>query len=209
MELTKVEQYLFNVSPNYDETLRKMEAYAENTNFPIVGPIVGNVLGFYARLIGARRIFELGSGFGYSALWFALSTAEDAQIICTDLSKDNYERALLHFEQAGVIDKIEFKIQDALDALREVSDKQDIIFNDIEKRDYPKAFELALEKLRIGGLLITDNTLWHGKVLSNKHEDESTLGVLRYNELAFSDERVHSILIPLRDGITVSVKISD
>ena len=207
MELKEIEHYLTRIAPGRNPVLTEMETYAEEIHFPIVGSIVGNVLGFFAKLVNARRIFELGSGFGYSALWFALSTAEDTKITCTDLSKSNYDQAMMYFEKAGVKYKIDFKVEDALVALRQTTDPQDIIFNDIEKSEYPEVFNLALDRLRVGGLLITDNTLWHGKVLSNEISDESTRGVLRYNELAFSDKRVHSVLLPIRDGITVSIKL--
>ncbi len=209
MELRDIERYLLRIAPKRNPVLEEMERYAEKIHFPIVGPIAGNVLGFFAKLIHAKRIFELGSGFGYSALWFALFTDENAKITCTDLSNNNHDLAMTYFKKAGISHKIEFQVQDALEALEQVTIPQDIIFNDIEKKDYPKVFNLALDRLRIGGLLITDNTLWHGKVLSSDNKDESTLGVIRYNEIAFSHPRVHSVLLPIRDGITVSVKISD
>ena len=197
--------YLDRLLPKRSDVFLEIEKYAEMEDFPIVGPLVGNILFQYAQLTKAKRILELGSGFGYSALWF--SQASPNEIICTDLSKDNIKRAMVYFEKAGVTDKIQFIEGDGLDILRQVEGEFDIIFNDIEKEDYPEAFKEAVPRLRKGGLLITDNVLWDGKVLDSSPKEEATKGVKEYNRLAFSDPQVLSVIIPIRDGLGVSIKM--
>ncbi len=185
----------------------EVENYATSIDFPIIEPLVGVLLNQYARLIKARRILELGSGFGYSALWFSERMDETTEIICTDFTKENKLLAEKYFKKAGVKTKIDFRTGDAIEILDEIEGKFDIIFNDVEKEDYPEVFEKAIPKLRKGGLLITDNTLWCGKVAQKRKKDYQTAGSREYNRLAFSDKRVSSSILPLRDGITITMKL--
>jgi len=149
---------------------------------------------------------ELGSGFGYSALWFSEKMEETTEIICTDFLEENKQLAEKYFKKAGVKTKIDFRIGDAIKILDEIEGEFDIIFNDVEKEDYPEVFKKAIPKLRKGGLLITDNTLWYGKVAQKRKKDYQTSGSREYNRIAFTDKRVVSVILPLRDGITVTMK---
>ncbi len=208
MQITnsKVEKYMETLLENRSEIYKEIEEYARNVGFPIIEPLVGVLLNQYARMIKAKRILELGSGFGYSALWFSEGMDEETEIICTDFKEENKELAKKYFKKAGISTKIDFKLGDAMQILEEIEGKFDIIFNDVEKEDYPEVFKKAIPKLKEGGLLISDNTLWYGKVADENQKDYQTEGSREYNRLAFTDTRVLSVILPLRDGITVSMK---
>ncbi|MFX0091516.1 MAG: O-methyltransferase [Candidatus Hodarchaeota archaeon] len=202
-----LQDYIDALIPKRDEILTEMEVYAQKKGFPIIGPLVGQLLMQYARIIKARRILELGSGYGYSAIWFARATSDDAEIICTEGSETNAKLARSYFEKAGVAHKIKFYVGDGLSIMTQLQGKFDIIFNDVDKEEYPSVFKIAVKYLKRGGLLITDNTLWYGKVREAVPKEESTRGVKEYNRLAFSDSSVFSTIIPIRDGVTVSLRL--
>lgn len=202
----RIEQYLKDVTPDRDLILGEMEAYAKEINFPIVGPLVGRLLFILASSINAKRILELGSGFGYSAYWFAKATGDDAKIICTETKEENAVCAKKMFVRGNIDHKIDFRVSNALDTLVDVQGEFDIIFNDIDKKDYPKALTLSIQKLRKGGLFITDNVLWHGRVLAEK-PDEDTAAVLTLNRMLYSMPEIFSAIIPLRDGVSISIKL--
>jgi len=205
---SEIEKYMEHLLNERDSIFKKLEEYAAKINFPIVEPLIGQLLQQYTKMINAKKIIELGSGFGYSALWFARGTEDDAKIICTDYSEDKARLAKKYFNEAGVENKIDFRIGDALKILSELDEEFDIIFNDVDKEEYPETFKLAINRLKIGGLLITDNSLWYGGVIKENPKSLATQGVKEYNRLAFSDPRVISTLLPIRDGICVSLKIS-
>lgn len=200
--------YILSLLPNEkDKVLMEMESYAEKEDFPIIGPVVGHLLSFFTQLIRPTKILELGSGFGYSAYYFAKHSDDDTEIICTDGDKDNESRLFNYFNNTSYSKKITYKLGNALEVIDEFTEGEfDIIFNDIDKEDYPEAYKKSISKLCKGGLLITDNTIWYNRVVEDNPESEATKGVKVYNELAFNDHRVVSILIPIRDGVTISVK---
>jgi predicted O-methyltransferase YrrM len=200
-----LQEYLYDLLKDRDKIFLEMEAYAEENDFPIIGPLVGRLLSQYSQLIDAKRILELGSGYGYSALFFAKGASEDAEIICTDTSEDNKNKAISYFSRLAITN-IKFIVGDALEVIDQLQGEFDIIFIDIDKQQYSQAFAKAIPRLRKGGLLITDNALWYGRVLESNTDRESTKGILEYNRLAFSDPSVFSTIIPLGDGICVSVK---
>jgi predicted O-methyltransferase YrrM len=198
--------YLHQLLPERDAVFREMEQIGKEKNFPIIGPLVGRLLCQLAGLTQARRIFELGSGYGYSAVWFSKGMMPDGKIVSTDGSQENAKMARRFFERAGISSRVDFKVGDALTLLDKESGPFDIILNDIDKHEYPQAFAMAVPKLRKGGLLITDNVLWHGRVVTGDR-DPSTQGILKYNELAYTSRDVYTTIIPLRDGVAVSVKL--
>jgi caffeoyl-CoA O-methyltransferase len=198
--------YLLNVTPERDDVLQDMEEYALARNFPIIGPLVGRMIHMLAKTSQATRILELGSGFGYSAYWFAKALGKDGKIICTDGDPHNAEHAQEYFHRGKISSKITFLVGDALKLIDEVDGQFDIIFIDIDKHQYPKAFRKAVPRLRKGGLLITDNVLWSGKVLNHK-PDSDTAGILTYNRLIYSSKELFTTIIPLRDGVAISVKL--
>lgn len=203
---SEIEDYIRSLYPRDHEVFHEMEKRAEGSDVKIVGPLVGRFLSQVCLLQKPRSIFEMGSGFGYSALWFSLSLGSEGVITCTDWLEENRETARDYFTRAGQIRKLRFLCGDALDILVNSDRKFDMIFNDIDKENYPRVVELAREKLNPGGMLITDNVLWGGRVLRGGGS-ESTKGVLEFNRLLFSDPEFFSTVIPLRDGVALSVRI--
>ncbi len=206
MDMEGLHDYMLELVKDRDKVLLEMEAYAKKHDFPIIGPLVGQLLSQYAQLINAKRILELGSGYGYSAIYFSKTTSDDTEIICTDTSEKCKNMAISFFQRMSITN-VKFIVGDALEVLNQLQGEFDIIYNDIDKQDYPEAFKQAIPRLQKGGLLITDNALWYGRVLESTPKRESTKGILEYNRLAFSDSRVLSTINPIRDGICVSIKL--
>lgn len=202
----QITDYLHTVTPERDSILKEMEALGARDDFPIVGPLVGRFLYQMAVITRAQRIFEMGSGFGYSAYWFATAMPQGGQVICTDTSEERLRLARSFFSRAGLEERLICKVGNALDILRTEPGPFDIIFNDVDKQDYPQAFKLAMDKLRPGGLLITDNVLWSGEILSDE-ADEETRAILEFNQLIYRTEGVYSTIVPLRDGLSISLKL--
>jgi predicted O-methyltransferase YrrM len=204
-----IERYIAQTEAQPHPVLRKMEEYAEKTGFPIVGPQVGRLLSIFARSIGAERILELGSGYGYSALWFALALPQHGRLVCTELSDENRQRAMQYFEEAGLDAKLSYRIGDGVSTARELTETEpegyDIVFNDVDKEDYPQVPELAAALLRPGGLFITDNTLWYGRVIDQK-PDSVTQGIRDFNERTVHHPQFETSILPIRDGLTVAVR---
>ncbi len=202
----KVERYIASLDECPDPVLAEMEAMAARRNFPIVGPQVGRILGMLARLASARKVLEMGSGFGYSAYWLARALEPGGTIVCTDLSSENRDLALGFLGKGGLLDRVVFHVGDALQIARAQRGPFDLIFNDIEKQAYPDSVKVALPLLRIGGLFITDNTLWKGKVAEGKSPDATTAAVVEFNRMVASHPSLETILLPVRDGVAVCLK---
>jgi predicted O-methyltransferase YrrM len=185
--------------------LDEMEALASARSFPIIGRSVGRLVYVLATALGARRVLELGSGFGYSAYWFARAVGEEGSVLLTDFRADNLEKARAFLEQAGLVDRIECRQGDAIDIAKTLEGPFDIVFNDIDKERYPMVPQTARRLLRPGGLLISDNMLWYGRVIDPDPNDRATLGVVGLTRLLFDSEDFESVMIPLRDGVSVSV----
>ena len=201
----RIEEYLLQLHPARVPILQEMEDFGYSINFPILGPIVGTILMQYAMAIGARRVLELGSGFGYSAFWFAMGIPEDGEVHCTDFSAKNKEKAETYFSRAGLLDRIHFHVGDALEIMEGLEGPFDIILNDVQKTRYPEVFDRALKKLRKGGLLISDNVLWKGKVV-DVPEDDTVRAILQFNRMMFESDEVVSSILPVRDGLGVCLK---
>ena len=197
--------YLDSLTPPRDSTLREMERIAAEKRFPIIGPLVGRLLFQLALLTRAQRIFELGSGYGYSAIWFARGLQPGGRIICTDGSRENAALAARFFKQADIEGLVDYRTGDALSLLAKEPGSFDIILNDVDKHEYPEVFRQAVPRLKKGGLLVTDNTLWQGRVVGDD-DALSTVGVRAFNQLAFQSKEVLTTLIPLRDGVALSIK---
>lgn len=202
----KLEQYIFDLMPEQNEVLEEMYKYGTDRDFPLIGPLCGQFLRQMAMVSGAKKIFEMGSGFGYSAVWFSMGMLEDCQIICTDGDPTNKDRAVSYFKRLGIDHQIEFHVGMAQDILKQYDGPFDIIFNDVDKEQYPETLDIAIPRLRKGGLFITDNTLWYGKVIE-PGGDIYTAGVKKFNKLSFGRKDIVTMIVPLRDGLSVSVKI--
>jgi caffeoyl-CoA O-methyltransferase len=202
-----VEDYIYNLLPERDSVLSSMEDLAEKNRIPIVGPAVGRLFYQLARLVNARRVFEMGSAIGYSTIWWARAVAPGGKVYYTDGSPANARQAEDYIRLAGVRDRVEILVGDALDLFDRIDGEFDIIFNDVDKHDYPRVFEKAAGRVRIGGLLVADNVLWSGRVADAKVNDADTAAIRRFNELLFSDGRYEPALIPLRDGIAIGMRV--
>lgn len=200
-----LEQYISDLLPPRDPVLAEMEAYAYAHKINIIGPGCATILAQLAMMTGARRIFELGSAIGYSTIWLARAAGAGAEIHYSDGDPANAERALAYFKRAGVDDRITIHTGDALTALASTSGTFDMIFNDVDKEGYPDVHAVAPDRVRTGGVFVTDNTLWKAKVLDP--QDEVTLGVDIFNRRLFADPRFVTSMIPLRDGMTLGIKI--
>ena len=201
-----VEEYLYSLLPARDEVLYEIEAQATERDIPIVGPVVGRILHQLAIMIGAKTVFEMGSAVGYSTIWWARAVGKDGRVFYTDGDRKNAAEARNYFERAGVADRITVGVGDALELLSEQKQEFDVIFNDVDKEDYPRVLRLALPRLRQGGLFVTDNVLWSGKVADKKNTEPSTKAILEFNRLLYGSPDLFTTILPVRDGVAVAVK---
>lgn len=202
----EIETYLKELSPVEDPIIQEMETLAEELDFPIIGSLVGKFLYQITKISKAKKIFEIGSGFGYSAYWFSKALENEGYVFCTEISEDNHKIALNFLKKSEYFNNIKFEVGDGLSILKQQKEKFDIILNDIDKEYYPDVIEIAAKKLSPGGLLITDNMLWFGRVLSND-KTPSTIGVKKFTEIILSRKDFITTIIPIRDGISISLKI--
>ncbi len=200
-----VEDYLYDMLPPRDEVLAEMENYAAKNDVAIVGPAVARVLYQLAVISGAKRIFEMGSAIGYSTIWWARAVGDGGRVIYTDGDPQRAEKARRYFDRADVSQRITVRVGDALEILSEEKSPYDIIFNDVDKTDYPRVFRLALPRLKKGGLLIMDNVLWSGK-LRQPNPDAQTKAILEFNKLISESKDLFTTILPIRDGVAVCVK---
>jgi caffeoyl-CoA O-methyltransferase len=200
-----VDDYLYSMLPKRDEVLSEMEDYASEHNIPIVGPAVARVLQQLALTINARKVFELGSAIGYSTIWWAQAVGESGSVIYTDGDAKNADRAQSYFVRAGVSKQVLVHTGDALEILSEEKQEFDIIFNDVDKEDYPRVLRLVAPRLRKGGLFITDNVLWSGRV-AEKNPDAQTKAILEFNRKLYESKEFYTTLLPIRDGLAVALK---
>jgi predicted O-methyltransferase YrrM len=201
----QVDGYLLSLLPERDPVLQKMETYAIERGFPFIGPLVGPLLALLAKAIHAKTVFELGSGFGFSAVHFARALPEGGKVICTDGDPENAKLAKQFFAEAGIADRVDFRVGDAISVLSQFPGPFDIVLMDIDKHGYPDGFRAAWPKLKVGGLFITDNLLWHGRVW-NDDNAATTQGVREYTRLIYDTPGAHSVVLPLRDGVAVTLK---
>jgi caffeoyl-CoA O-methyltransferase len=201
-----VDDYLYSMLPRREQVLNEMEDYATEHKIPIVGPAVARVLQQLAMIINARTVFELGSAIGYSTIWWAQAVGENGRVIYTDGDPKNAERARGYFARAGVSARITVHTGDALEFLSEHKQEFDIIFNDVDKDDYPRVLRLAAPRLRKGGLFITDNVLWSGRVADKKSHDATTKAILEFNQRLYEAKEFYTTILPIRDGLAVALK---
>jgi len=201
--------YLLGMYDRHDEpVLIEMEREAEARQFPIVGRVVGAFLEVMTLAIGARRIFEFGSGYGYSAYWFSRAVGHGGTVICTDAQPENARRARAYLDPAGRWDRIDFRVGWAQDAFRATEGPFDIVYNDADKGDYPEIWALARDRVRPGGLYIADNALWYGRVVQTRAADDVEPGwteaIREHNHRIASDPDFDCFLNPVRDGVLVA-----
>lgn len=203
-----IEQYMHSRSVRFDEpVLLEMEAEAAERHFPIVGRNVGITLEVLARSVGARRMIELGSGFGYSGYWHARAVGADGELHLTDGDPENERKAHAYLSRVGLWEPVTYHVGDAVSSLNALDGEFDVVYDDIDKDGYPDAWRAARERIRVGGLYVCDNVLWSGRVLDDR-PDERTRAILEHNALIAEDERYVSTIVPTRDGVLVAIRIS-
>jgi caffeoyl-CoA O-methyltransferase len=201
-----VAAYLRRLCDRYDEpVLVEMENLGEELKFPIVGRVVGATLEMLALSIRARRVFELGSGFGFSAFWFARAVGDQGEVTLTDTDPENTQRSQDFLSRAGLSKPCRFVTGDAVSALEESEGEFDVIYCDIDKESYPSAFEAARRRVRIGGYFLCDNALWSGRV-ARDDDDPATNAIRSLNEMVYSDRRFLPTIIPIRDGVLAALR---
>ncbi len=205
--LQSVEQYMYRLLPPRDAVLADMEGVAEKNEVPIVGPAVGRLLYQLARFVNAGRVFEMGSAIGYSTIWWAQGLRRGGKVYYTDGSSANAAQAEGYLQKAGVRDRVEILVGNALDLIDQVEGEFDIVFNDVDKHDYPEVFRKAAGRIRVGGLLVADNVFWSGRVADASVRDRDTTAIRSFNKMLFSDERFYSTIIPLRDGVAIGLRV--
>lgn len=203
----EVEEYMRGLAARYDEpVLMEMEALAAEKGFPIIGRLCGIVLELQARAVGARRVFELGSGFGYSGYWFARAVGEGGEIHLTDGDPENEVKARDFLSRAGVWDRFTFHVGDAVTSFSKVDGEFDVVYCDINKDGYPDAWRAARDRVRVGGLYMCDNVLWSGRV-AEPDPDEWTKAIVEHNRLVSEDPGYMSTIVPTRDGVMVAMRL--
>ncbi|MBN4048123.1 O-methyltransferase [bacterium AH-315-O15] len=201
--------YLDALVPLRHPELQAMEAEAARTRFPIIGPAAGHYCYLMTRLLGATRVFELGSGFGYSTAWFARGVQENGGGVVHHVVNDAdlSARARQHLTRLGLSALVEFHVGEAVAALDDAPGPFDLIFNDIDKADYPASLPVITPKLRRGGLLLVDNLLWHGRVLDSADQAADTRGVRELTRLIATDAGWIASIVPIRDGILMALRV--
>jgi caffeoyl-CoA O-methyltransferase len=208
----KVERYMEGLlEARGDEVLEEMEAEGKARDFPIVGRTVGVTLEILARAVGARRVLEMGSGFGFSAYWFARAVGEGGEVHLTDGDPENERKALDYLGRARLGNRCTFHVGNALDIIDELPGEFDVIFCDIDKPGYPDAWKKARERIRVGGLYLCDNVLWSGRVAEETPPDDGRAhwieAIKEHNQAIAQDERYLSVIVPTRDGVMVALRI--
>jgi predicted O-methyltransferase YrrM len=201
----RIDAYLRGLADPPDAVRTEMEKLGEVRSFPIIGPAVGQFCQVMARAVGARRVFECGSGFGYSTWWFARAVGEGGRVFHTDGSEENSAKARDFLKRAGLADRVTFQVGDAREILARTDGPFDVIFNDIDKEGYPDVLPLVREKLRVGGLFICDNMIWSGRVL-DPSEEPATQGIQELTRLLREADDFTTTLAPIRDGVTISLR---
>lgn len=202
--LAGLDDYLLSVLPPRDPVLARIEEDAARRRIPIVGPAVGHLLALLVRLAGARRVFELGSAVGYSTIWLARAVGEAGQVFWTDASEENAAEARRNLEEAGVADRVTLLVGDALASLDRTEGELDVVFNDVDKEGYPDVLRRVVPRLRVGGILITDNVLWDGALRLPACEDDAEAAAIReFNRLCYERPDLSTTILPLRDGVSV------
>jgi caffeoyl-CoA O-methyltransferase len=202
------QDHLASLVPPREKEMQEMEAYAAKNDFPIIGPACGYYCYQLARVIRAKSIFELGSGYGYSTAWFAKAVRENGGGVVhhTVWDEELSKQARRHLSALGSDDLVQYHVAEAVESLRKTPGPFDIIFNDIDKDAYPASLPVIKEKLRSGGLLIIDNMLWHGRIFDDKDHSPATEGVRAFTRQITSDPDWIVSLTPMRDGMIVACK---
>lgn len=202
-------EYLEALVPQRPPILQAMEAHAKAINFPMIGPVIGQFFYLITRLMGATRVFELGSGFGYSTAWFALAVRENGggEVHHVVWDENLSKQAQEYLRQMDLLDIVRFHVGEAVQTLQQVGGEYDIIFCDIDKDGYPASWQVVKQHLRVGGVALYDNMLWSGRIWDDSDASAATQGIRELTRLIQQDSDFLFSLLPLRDGVAMGVKL--
>ena len=204
----EIDDYVVAHTQKEPELLQKLN---RETNQKVLQPRMlsghyqGRLLSLISKLVRPQHILEIGTYTGYSALCLAEGMAENGILDTIDVNEELYDLQKSYFEASPWKEQIRQHLGDATEIIPTLKEDFDLIFIDADKPNYPKYFKLIMGKLRSGGIIISDNVLWSGKVVEPvKEDDESTRALLEYNRLLAEDERLETVMLPVRDGLTIS-----
>ncbi len=215
----EIARFVRAAGPDPDETVREMDEYAAAEGFPNVGPEVGGVLELLTRMTSARRVFEFGSGYGYSAYWFAKGLPDDGTVVLTEVDEDELEMARGYMTAGGFDDVARYELGDALETVDQYDGPFDVVLLDHQKHRYPEAFEAVKSKVPAGGVIVADNAMTAGSIQFEKllegveagrlpdDVNEDTRGIATYLEAVRADPAFETVILPLGEGIAVSYRM--
>lgn len=209
MDFRDINVYIANLARLEDPVFREMEEEARRLNFPIIGPAAGRFCYLIARAINARKVFEMGSGFGYSTAWFARAVRDNGGGIVHHVVWDDdlSRKAQRYLTAAGLEGFVTYTVAEAVETLQKTPETFDLIFNDIDKEGYPASVAVMKSKLRVGGILLVDNMLWRGRILDPQDRSTSTEGVRRITQLLHEDPDFVCSVVPIRDGLLTALRV--
>ncbi|WP_224267783.1 O-methyltransferase [Haloprofundus salinisoli] len=213
-----IDRFVRLMGPDPDETLIEMDEYAAAEGFPHVGPEVGATLRLLARMTDAKRIFEFGSGYGYSAYWFAQALPEDGEIILTEVDRDELELARHYLSKGGFDALARYELGDALETIERYDGPFDVVLIDHQKHRYLEAFDAVREDVPVGGVIVADNAITAGPIEFDKlvavatgaeRDDlnKFTRGIADYLQTVKEDLAFETVVLPIGNGIAVSYRV--
>jgi caffeoyl-CoA O-methyltransferase len=205
----EVRGYVSGLEPEPDRLLAALEARAAERGFPLVGRSSGQLMELLCRSIGARRVFEFGSGFGYSAYFFARAVGPSGEVIGSEKDAHELEDHRRIYAGHSLASRVDIRQGGAFEILDGTDGLFDAVLIDVDKEAYPQALERAIDRVRPGGLIFADNVLWGGKVARTAAEgDVSTAAIQRFNRTLKADHRLQTELLAVGDGLSVSLRLS-
>ncbi len=204
-----VAAYIDSHANRADAALASIEDEGLKDDWPIVGAAEGSFLHILAKALGARRILELGTAIGYSGTWFARALPPGGELVTVEADPETAAIAEANFGRTGVQDRVRILVGPAQEILEDLEGPFDLIFVDINKEGYPGVLEPCIRRLRVGGLLVTDNVLWSGAVADPKDRSKETAAIRTYNERLAKDPRMLGTILPERDGVSVALKLRE
>lgn len=206
-----IDKYAVQSTTSESEVLSKLN---RDTNLNVLiprmlsGHLQGRVLAMLSKMINPRRVLEIGTYTGYSAICLAEGLTENGKLFTIDINEELETMVRGYLAEAGVAKKIDFKIGDAIQIIPELDEQWDLVFIDADKTNYSNYFDLVIDKLRPGGFIIADNVLWSGKVLKDTSSmDDDTQALVNYRNKIVSENRVEQVLFPIRDGLLIARKL--
>ncbi|MGB1646420.1 MAG: O-methyltransferase [Crocinitomicaceae bacterium] len=205
----KIEDYSFSHTSKESELLNKI---ARETHLEVLRPRMlsghfqGRLLSMFSNMIKPKRILEIGTYTGYSALCLAEGLMDDGKLFTIDINEELEDRVRQYFKESEFNDNIRFLIGDALSIIPELNEIWDLVFIDADKNNYTTYFDMVISAVNPGGYIIADNVLWSGKVIDDQCDDEDTIALRNFNDALMSDSRLDVILLPVRDGLMVARK---